>query len=191
MSDARFLFPQPDPDMCTHKTTPNSATRSASAIRVANRLILMTLVAGSSTGCMAMAAGAVAGVSAGAVSSREIGVRPGAAALVRFARPRDVTLIAAAPRDSAQLIDVTHMYGRIHFMAGDTLWVTLSEVHTSRDKLLYPRSPSRIARIVRDTDARVEPLGDTVSFAVTGAVFGAAAVVGTLWLYCWLQPCFN
>ena len=142
-------------------------------------------------GCSFVAGGALAGAGAGAMAAREIGVKPGGAVRVRFHKPHDVALIGSDSLHPAPLADVSYLIGRVRVVRGDTLWMTLSEAESLRTVVRYPQTPAPMTRIVRDAHTRIEPLGNTVGYVLTGAAIGLVAGVGAFFWTCTLNPCFN
>ena len=186
--------PDPDVDMHPHDcalSSPTNGTGVRLPLRIA-KLVTFVVLAASASGCVIFASGMAVGAGAGAVAARDVGVKPGSAVKVSFASPRDVAaLIGATGQDSAQLAAARYLIGRLILLKSDTVWMTLSEVESARGRVTYPRQPARTARVVLIPGARIEPLGNTIGYMVLGAALGGAVSVGTFYLMCLVENCFQ
>ena len=96
-----------------------------------------------------------------------------AAVAVRFAAPRSIEVGAAGASGEGsglrRVTGVEALSGRVHRVAGDSLWIALTTLTTAAGRETFPLRPEIVTRIHQGPETRVEVLSSS-----PGAIHGIA-----------------
>jgi hypothetical protein len=167
------------------------ARRSPAFVTGRTALVVALLVA--SSGCHILAGGAALGAIGGAVATRDVRVKPDASVRVDFAEPRDVDAVhrASAARDTVRLVRTRQLLGRVERLAGDSVWVVVSEARGETGPTRFRLGASPVVLVRQGPGVRVEPLANRPTWIVAGGLIGTGLGVLYIIIACMLEPCLS
>ena len=168
-------------------------------VRLAALLVLLPSLGGCVYVGGAVAGGALLGATLGAASTpRPLPVTArypaGAAVLIDFSPPRDLTASRRGERDSLRVATVTRLVGQLRETRGDTLWIAVAQLRrTGGGPLSFAHGHEPMTAIPPEGLARVHVIasnGQLVHRVLTGALIGAAVIVLLVITICAQDACY-
>jgi hypothetical protein len=158
------------------------------------RALLLAALLAPTTGCLEpLIGGAALGAIGGAVVTRDVRVKPGASVRVELDQPRDVHGVrrGSAAGDTVALRQSRQLFGRVERVAGDSVWIAISEVRGDLGPTRFRLGAMPVALVRQEPGVRILPLANRPSYIVAGGLLGTGIGVLVIIIGCALDPCLS